>query len=239
VQLKNQVQEIKEENVQLKNQVQEIKNENEEIKEENAQLKNQVQEFKNEKLTQTVQQQNKEIENLKILSPKPLQVNLTETNGIISHLKKNDRKPVWLTSSSHDHPVFIPENVLEVYDNYWHSKNIPNSWIKFNFKNTKIAPSKYLIRNGSRCWEYSPQGWKLEGSNDGSNWETIHEVRDCEIFRKKNQEASFSCETSQFFSFLRFTQTQENLLKFHNPKYSNHSFLLNFVEFSGKIISNE
>jgi hypothetical protein len=86
----------------------------------------------------------------------------------------------------------------------------------------------------------SPQGWKLEGSNDGSNWETIHEVRDCEIFRKENQEASFSCEISQFFSFLQFAQTQENLHKFHHPKYSSfHGFFFNFVEFARKIISNE
>jgi hypothetical protein len=87
---------------------------------------------------------------------------------------------------------------------------------------------------------FSLQGWKLECSNFGSNWETIQEVKVCNIFRKENQEVSFSCQTFQFFSFLGFIQTQENLWKFHSPNSSsNHYFFLNFVEFSGKIISKE
>jgi hypothetical protein len=153
-------------------------------------------------------------------------------------LKQNDPNPVLVTSSSNCDSNCISENVLNVNQKCWLSNDIPTSWIQFNFTNTKIAPSKYLIRNESDYWVYSPQGWKLEGSNNGSNWETIHEVRDCEIFRKENQEASFSCETSQFFSSLRFTQTQENHFKFHCGS-SHHHFLLNFVEFAGKIISNE
>jgi hypothetical protein len=221
-------------------QIQEITNESENIQRESISLEHQNQKLKiqNEKLTQTVQQQNKEIENLKETF-KLTEVNLSETNGIISYLKQNDPNPVLVTSSSNGNPFEIPENALNVSDTIWSSKDIPNSWIQFNFKNMKIAPSKYLIRNkSSNWWEDSPQGWKLEGSNDGSNWESIHEVRDCESFRQANQEASFSCETSHFFSFLRFTQTEEDLFKFHGGWSSYHYFLLNFVEFAGKIISN-
>jgi hypothetical protein len=107
-----------------------------------------------------------------------------------------------------------------------------------SFKNKQISPSSYLIRNGN--YLNSPQGWKLEGSNDEKSWRTISEIRDCEKFKENNQKAIFSCQTDQFFSFLRFTQTHENHYKFHHPNYpSHHFFLLNFVEFSGKIISRE
>jgi hypothetical protein len=116
------------------------------------------------------------------------------------------------------------------------SKNEPNSWVQFNFKNKQILPSSYFIRNCSDGnSDFSPQGWKLEGSNDGKSWISISEIQNCEKFREKSQEAIFSCQTDQFFSFLRFTQTQENLCRFHGL-WPSDSFLLNFIEFSGKII---
>jgi hypothetical protein len=93
------------------------------------------------------------------------------------------------------------------------------------------------MRNGHS--PYSPQGWKLEGSTEKSNWTTISEVRDCQGFRELNQETSFSCQTFQFFSFLRLTQTQENKATVYSYPPSPHIFVLNLVEFPGKIISRE
>jgi hypothetical protein len=228
---KNQLQTVQKENEETKNQLQTVKKENEEIKLENNQLKNQNQELKaqNENLAQTVQQKTEEIKNLSAV-----QVNLSGCNGIISTLKQNDPNPVLLASSSNFNSV--PENVLNPDDKCWRSQNVPNSWIIFNFKNKQISPSRYLIRNGNHYSDYSPQGWKLEGSNDQTNWATIHEVRDCKTFNQQNQEASFSCQADKFFSFLRFIQIQENI-SHSSFLSSSHNFNLNFVEFSGKIIS--
>jgi hypothetical protein len=127
---------------------------------------------------------------------------------------------------------------LNPEDKFWLSGNLENSWFQFNFKDKQISPSGYLLRNGSGDWENSPQGWKLEGSNNEKDWITISQVRDCQEFKEMNQEAIFSCSTDQFFSFFRFTQIQEDLWKFHrSDKSSQLYFMLNFVEFSGKIVS--
>jgi DNA gyrase/topoisomerase IV subunit A len=220
--MKNQLQNIQNEKEKIENQLQNIENENGKIKQENVHLKNETDKIKQEnvqlkyekeKLTLSVQQKHEEI---KKSGSNAIQVNLSGSNGIISSLRQNDPNPVLLTSSSNDSSSCPPENILKRDDNYWISKNEQNSWILFNFKNKQISPSGYLIRNkADGNYIFSPQGWKLEGSNDQSKWITIHEVQDCQKFRSNDQEASFSCQTDQFFSFLRFTQTQENLMKFH------------------------
>jgi hypothetical protein len=147
-----------------------------------------------------------------------------------------------LTCSGKIDSDYKKENVLNPDDKCWLSDDTPNSWIQFNFKNRQISPSGYLLKNGTldEVFQISPQSWKLEGSNDETNWTIISKVQNCDKFRQKNQEATFSCQTDQIISFLRFTQTQENLYKFHYlHSSSSHNFLLNFVEFSGKIISRE
>jgi hypothetical protein len=237
VQLKNQLQNVQNEKEEMKNQFQEEK---EEVKKENVQLKNQNEELKmqNEKLIQPVQQQNVKIENS---DSKAVQINLSGYNGIISSLKQNDPNPVSFKTSSNNSNR-PPENVLNPDAKFWVSNHIQNSWIQFNLKGKQISPSGYFVGNKSDSgwYKHSPQGWKLEGSNDESKWETIHEVTNCSSFRENDREATFSGQTDKFFSFLRFTQTQENLCRFHNPKCSpNHYFLLNSVEFSGKIIARE
>jgi hypothetical protein len=152
-------------------------------------------------------------------------------------LRQNDPNSILVTSSNHNQFDETGDNVLSPDEKDWISEDEQNSWILFNFKEKQISPSGYFIRNGSSDWYVlSPQGWKLEGSNDQTNWQDIHQVTNCESFKEENQEAFFPCQTDQFFSFLRFTQTQENLLRFHFPhEDSINFFLLNFVEFSGKI----
>jgi hypothetical protein len=184
-------------------------------------MKNQLQNVlnENEKLAQLVQQQNKEIENLKNIS-NTVQVNLSELKEIISNLRQNDPNSVVLTSLSDCDSDYGKENVLNPDDKFWCSNNVENSWIQFHFTKNRISPSKYLIRNHSNWYYHSTQSWKLEGSNNESNWELIDNVTNCEIFKQNNQEKTFSCQTEKFFSFLRFTQTQENLFRFHNPSFS-------------------
>jgi hypothetical protein len=184
----------------------------------------------------------KEIETLKKYS-KPIQVNFSGCKGVISTLRQNDSSSIELSSSSDLNPYLCKEHILKPDGKYWFSRDEPNSWIQFKFKTNQISPSSYVIRNKASSYSdfhFSPQGWKLEGSIDGIKWEIIHEVRNCESFRKDEQEVIFSCETEDFFSFLRFTQTQENLKNFHDPVFQpQHCFLLNYVDFSGEIISSE
>jgi hypothetical protein len=105
IQMKNYLQNVQNENVQMKNYFHNVQNTNEEMKIENFQLKNENQELKieNEGLTQSVQTQHKEIENLR-KHTKEVLINLTGCSGIIFSLKQTDPNPVILTSSSNYYP---------------------------------------------------------------------------------------------------------------------------------------
>jgi hypothetical protein len=105
-----------------------------------------------------------------------------------------------LTASSYQHANYIPQNVLNLDDKFWLSQDEENTWIQFNFKDKQISPSGYDFRNGSHCYCH-PQDWKLEGSNDEKEWIKISEVRNCETFRKLNQEALFPCKFEASFRF--------------------------------------
>lgn len=172
-------------------------------------------------------QKEKEIETLKNPFAQACLTNISEQNGIISSLKLIDQTPVIVSSSSNH--TGIPGNVLTLNDSYWISKNQKNSWILFNFNNKRVSPSGYTIRNLNKggWFSHSPQGWRLEGSNDQKNWVVIHEVKNNTTFQKSNEVGIFACQTSQYFSFLKLTQIQENLNK-------SDYFVLNFIDFFGK-----
>jgi hypothetical protein len=80
---------------------------------ENQELKT-----KNTKLTSSIQIQKGEIENMKTLPPKPLQVNLSGYNRIISSLRECDLNSIEVTSSSDYHSSEQHENILNPDDKY-------------------------------------------------------------------------------------------------------------------------
>lgn len=89
------------------------------------------------------------------------------------------------------------------WTSYWSSKNEPNSWIMYDFKNKVVCPTHYSLR----CTEWGwPKKWKLSGSNDGQTW-TILDRRNTNDLSDNICE-SFACEgNASLFRFIRVTQT--------------------------------
>jgi NIMA (never in mitosis gene a)-related kinase len=251
------IQQLKKENQHQENQYKRLKKTNQQMKKETQILSQSVKqkekeiEQKEKEIEQKdkeIEQKDKEIEQLKkekdklmkqVTPPKiqknensrgslshAIRVNLSESSAIISFLRKIDEDSILVTVSSIYDEESKPENVLNTDQSFWWSENEENSWIQFEFKSHFISPQGYLIRNGLL---YSPKGWKLEGSKDENEWVQLHEITNSEIFKQGNQEGNFHCKTDQFFSFLRLTQIQGNF-------GGNVVFLLNFVEFYGKVV---
>ena len=59
----------------------------------------------------------------------------------------------------------------------YHSQDIPNSWLCYDFKEIKVKPTNYSIR--SNCWNkkgwYHPLNWVIESSNDLIEWKVLDE----------------------------------------------------------------
>jgi hypothetical protein len=234
-QMKEFIQEMKEENKQMKEYIQKIKEENQQIKEKNHQIKEYIQEIKegDKQIKEENHQMKEEIHQIKDLLqqtpksannenalPKDLKVDFIGHFGIIWTLKKFHQYPVIVTSSD---PSLYPEYVLEYNTNNWRTDNSSDAWICFQFPSKKILLTGYLLR----VYNYYPRGWKLEGSLNGQNWQMIDQ-KSYSGFNQNYQDEIFTCQTSTAYSYFRFMQTQQN-------SSENWSFYLNLVEFSGPI----
>jgi hypothetical protein len=152
-------------------------------------------------------------------------INITNHQGIISCLKKENPNSFTFTSSYNDCKKV--ENILEYNDSYWCgcSTPSPEHWFCFEFKEKQILPLSYLIRGDD---DRFIKGWKVEGFKDGNHWEIIDEKRDQTCFTQQYQENTFSIQSQSFFSYIKVTQIQSN-------GDSNKYFNLNFFELSGFI----
>ena len=103
-------------------------------------------------------------------------------DGIIKNMKnssKNIKNEIDITYSSDYYEKTNPY-VLFDYESegYFCTKNEPNSWICFEFKNHKIIPTHYTIRSTSGGkGSYHLMSWVIEGSLDKNNWEILSEER--------------------------------------------------------------
>ena len=97
-------------------------------------------------------------------------------------------------------------------DSRFCSENKPNSWIRYDFKGRRVAPTSYSIRSDD--WRY-PRSWVLEVSNDGrdGSWDIV-DRRKNEVWngRYAIQNFRISAPPSQSFRFVRLRQTGKNYL---------------------------
>jgi hypothetical protein len=232
---KQENEEISNENSELRNALKQSQNENSELKNtlkqketENLELKNALKqkETENMELKNKFQQNEAEIEKLQHLIYHTKCINITDHQGIISSLKKENPNLFSLTCSYND--CSKVENILEYNNSYWCgcSDSISEHWFCFEFKENQILPLTYLIRDHNCRFL---KGWKVEGSNDGNHWELIDEKRDQTCFTQKYQENTFSIQSQSFFSFIKVTQIQPNG---ENSK----CFNLTFFELSGFLL---
>ena len=103
-------------------------------------------------------------------------------------------------------------NVVELWNTPWFgSKNEPNSWICYNFKERRVAPTGYSIRTAERSY---PKSWVLEVSNDGSegSWQVVDRRENNEDLNGKNVVHKFeiSAPPSGGFRFIHLRLTGKN-----------------------------
>jgi hypothetical protein len=102
----------------------------------------------------------------------------------------------------------------------WHSKNEPNSWIQFDFKDRRISVRNYTIRTYTG---YHLVKWSFQGSDDGDTWTTLDQ-RDAQQWKGEHAVKSFACEPREhldaFFRFIRLIQTGPDSNNSHYLEFS-------------------
>eukprot|EP00961_Rhodomonas_salina_P291686 3932220-Rhodomonas_salina.1 len=53
------------------------------------------------------------------------------------------------------------------------TQGISGSWVAVGLKSFKLAPNAYCLRNGTGHFHHAPRSWRLEGSEDGTEWTTL------------------------------------------------------------------
>ena len=159
--------------------------------------------------------------------------------GIFSHLREkcggnpHSEGVIEVTASSTSWKECY--NVLDYgWNNYWETNDVPNSWIQFDMKDSRVSLASYTIKTKSA----GPGGihlkqWKIEGSNDCSNWTQL-DADDTDALNGSWRTKHFECSqrTNEFFRYIRLTQTGKN---WRNDDY----LLLSEIEFFGRFLSSK
>jgi hypothetical protein len=114
------------------------------------------------------------------------------------------------------------------WDNYWHTRNEPNSWICFDFKERSVAVSQYTLKSHPSLghWFIS---WVIEGSSDGSSWRTL-DTRETQDLNGQSIVKTYRCSNgcTEFFRYIRMRHTGKTS---HNADV----LLLTNIEFFGRV----
>lgn len=116
------------------------------------------------------------------------------------------------------------------------TKDIPNSWICFEFKNHQIIPQSYIIRTIHSEDNYHLKSWVVEGSNDKSNWIKIDEHKNDSSLKGQSRVHLFNItknSNEQLFKYIRILQTGPN---WYNNNDRSNVLLISSIEFYGRLI---
>ena len=155
--------------------------------------------------------------------PKTINTNQTVDNdnnnniGIIAQLMNSGlRNSFQITASTQFDYSCSPQNLITSNEKtYFSSKNVKNSWVKFDFQNKKVRLNSYTITSGPYSTGlYHPKSWVIEGSNDDFSYDDF----------------SFDINNSDgnYYRFIRLRQTGKTS--------SNDNYLvLSHIDFYGLI----
>ena len=164
-------------------------------------------------------------------------------NGIITKLgngnPKNviNEKIVDITgSSTYDNmECRLPHHVVEYdSDGYFYSKDVKDSWIKFDFKNKKVKLSHYSIKTNQfgDVGHAHIQNWCIEGSNNDSNWKPLDTHTNDKTLDHQSASNTFqikNASNNDYYRYIRLRQTDVNT-------HGSHEILLASIEYFGSII---
>lgn len=136
--------------------------------------------------------------------------------GIFNYFRKITKNrlrfKVETTASSTYSSRYEPRYVL-IFDDKereFASKDTPNSWLCFYFKENKIIPSHYQIMSydGKKNSNH-PRNWVIEGSNNKSDWISLDTQNECNHLNGRNLSHIFSIENQKQkeFRYIRMKLT--------------------------------
>ena len=136
--------------------------------------------------------------------------------GIIAHLTRecggnvHEKGIVTVTGSSFCSDD-VPENAVDLRScRCFMSTSSPNSWIRYDFKGRRVAPTSYSIRTSGYVYAYHPRSWVLEVSNGGSeDWDVVDSRQNNDDLNGPHLIRNFaiSAPPSGAFRFVRLRQT--------------------------------
>ena len=144
-------------------------------------------------------------------------------NGVIAHLTRkcggnvHDKGIVNVTSSGFECSGREPKlavNVLNPGTSTWFaSKNEPDSWICYDFKDSRVSPTSYSVRSYKTVpGSHHLKSWVFEASKDGAEWTVIDRRDNNDELNDKHVIRNFriSPTPSESFRFIRLRQTGKN-----------------------------
>ncbi|KAK8880688.1 hypothetical protein M9Y10_003372 [Tritrichomonas musculus] len=162
-----------------------------------------------------------------------------ELNGILNLLRKRFNEYVFAKVNISSSSMYLNDveysalNVIDYDDanKEFCSKDMKNSWLRFDFKDRQIKVTAYTIRSffGEENDEH-PKSWVIEGSNDNNDWEEVDVQSNCGFLNGENKIHTFLIKESNQkpFKFIRMRLTSEN--------WSNTNCLdINCIDFYGKL----
>lgn len=161
-------------------------------------------------------------------------INNDDNIGIIAQLMKSGQKNSFqITASSVYDSTSYPQNLISSNGKlFFSSKDKPNSWVKFDFKNKKVQLRSYSITSGPFSnGFYHPKSWVIEGSNGGDDeWVILDVQKNYTEIDGVNITKSFEIKKSDgiYYKFIRLRQIGKTS--------SNDNYLvLSHIEFYGLI----
>ena len=138
-------------------------------------------------------------------------------NGIIAQMTRDcggnvhEKGFVEVTASSCQ--LGAAKNVVEIgSDSNFRTRDESSPWIRYDFKERRVAPTSYSIRKDTRGGY--PRSWVLEVSNDGSDssWQVVDRRDDNQDLNGRYVTHNFAINSPQqgSFRFVRLRQTGKN-----------------------------
>jgi hypothetical protein len=107
----------------------------------------------------------------------------------------------------------VAKNAVDLLaTSYFYSRNEPNQWLCYDFKNRKIRPTHYAFHANSGHWLRS---WIFEVSIDGSVWTELDRHTDDQTTNSSHPIGIFSVSNPCECQFVRLRQTSVSACGHH------------------------
>jgi len=139
-----------------------------------------------------------------------------DNNGLCYFLGTNRSTTIW--QNPHNNSLVIsasaigfgsPQSLVDRQASEFYTPSDPNSWIKLSIFNGVLKCKYYSLRNRNQNDHYL-RTWKLQGSNDDSNWTDIDVHTNNTALNSPSQWLSFPVTSSVAYKHFRLLMTGQN-----------------------------